>query len=327
MRKVEEGLGGFLPLEISISSKRPGALTDPTGLSKVQQAVAAARSHDEVLSVRSYFDYWQIVDKLLPGRVKRLQREIADDVATLARLAKVDHRIEQLGDAGDLKNFITPDRRNGRILVTIRDVGSAQSMVFIEELEAEFDEIFAAADGVEYRLTGDAYVATMAMDGFIRDLFTSLLGASVAIFLVLGLLFRSLRIGLISILPNLTPLLVTLGYMSLRGYTMNAGNVIVFAISLGIAVDDTIHFLARFREELARGATVRDAVHRTGLGSGRAIVLTSVLIVLGLSILYQSNFVPTRRFAELTSITMIAALLGDLLLLPACLVLFTKQKA
>lgn len=107
---------------------------------------------------------------------------------------------------------------------------------------------------------------------------------------------------------------------------MNTGNVIVFAISLGIAVDDTVHFIARFREEIVRDQNVRAAIHRTCLGAGRAIVITSFLLVAGLSVLYTSDFVPTRRFAELTSVAMIAALLGDLLLLPACLAVFWKVR-
>jgi predicted RND superfamily exporter protein len=147
------------------------------------------------------------------------------------------------------------------------------------------------------------------------------------IFLIIGLLFRSLRVGLIAALPNTTPLLLTLGYMGWRGYDMNAGNVIVFTISLGIAVDDTIHLLYRFREEHHTQPNVVQATRSALAGTGPAIVLTSLLIVGGLAVLLFSQFVPTRRFAELLIVTMGGALVGDLLLLPACLVLFSaKQK-
>jgi predicted RND superfamily exporter protein len=165
----------------------------------------------------------------------------------------------------------------------------------------------------------------MVMDDFVRDLFYSLLGASLVIFGVMGVFFRSLRLGLIAILPNLLPLFFTLGYMGLRGYPLNAGNMIVFAISLGVAVDDTIHFLARFREERRHGVGVQDALRRTLRGAGRAIVMTTVLIVGGLSILFLSDFTPTRRFAELISVTMVCALVGDLVVLPACLAVFAKE--
>src|SRR6185503_18652646 len=90
-------------------------------------------------------------------------------------------------------------------------------------------------------------------------------------------------------------------------------------------VDDTIHFLTRYREEMAKENNVWKAIERSYHGTGRAIVLMTLLIVSGLSVLFLSDFVPTRRFAELTTLTMVVALFGDLLLLPASLVLFRKR--
>ena len=176
-------------------------------------------------------------------------------------------------------------------------------------------------------MTGDAYVSSVAIDRLIRDLFFSLLAAAAVIFVVIGVLFRSPRIGLISTLPNITPLAIVLGYMGWRGYEMNATNSLVFSISLGIAVDDTIHFLARFKEETKLSNNRSLAIQRTLEGAGKAIVLTTFLIVSGLSVMMFSSFVPTRRMAELVSISLVAALVGDLLLLPACLALFWKQRS
>jgi hypothetical protein len=139
------------------------------------------------------------------------------------------------------------------------------------------------------------------------------------IFSLIALEFRSLRAGLIAALPNLTPLAITMGYMGYRGYDMNVGNVIVFTVCLGLADDNTIHFLYRFRDELRRGHPVPDAIQRAFLGTGRAIVATSLLLLAGLAALRMSNFVPTQRFAELTSVTILGNLLGVLLLLPAWL--------
>ena len=92
-------------------------------------------------------------------------------------------------------------------------------------------------------MTGDGVLHAESMQSFVRDLFYSLLAASIIIFGIIAALFRSLRVGMIAAVPNLTPLILTLGYVGLRGYDLNAGNTIVFAISLGIAVDNTIHFL------------------------------------------------------------------------------------
>ncbi|HEY3968458.1 MAG TPA: MMPL family transporter, partial [Planctomycetaceae bacterium] len=107
---------------------------------------------------------------------------------------------------------------------------------------------------------------------------------------------------------------------------MNVGNVIVFTICLGLADDNTIHFLYRFREELEATGDVPQAIQRAFHGTGRAIIATSLLLVAGTAVLMVSNFVPTRRFAELTAVTIIGNLLGVLLLLPACLVLAWRVK-
>ncbi|MBL8851811.1 MAG: MMPL family transporter, partial [Planctomycetaceae bacterium] len=210
------------------------------------------------------------------------------------------------------------------LLIKAGDVGTRRLNQLIQQIEFELREQFPAGSGVTASLTGDAYVNTLAMENVIRDLFSSLLTASVVIFSIIGIGFRSLRAGLIAAIPNTTPLLFTLGYMGLRGYEMNVSNVIVFTISLGIAVDDTIHFLARFRELVKVHNNVALAVHHTYAETGRAIVIVTVLVVSGLSVLLFSDFLPTRRFAELTIVTMATAVFGDLLLLPACLVLFWK---
>ena len=141
----------------------------------------------------------------------------------------------------------------------------------------------------------------------------------------IAVLFRSVLFGLVAILPNMTPLILTMGYMGFQGYDLNAGNVVVFSLSLGIAVDNTIHFLTRFREEIAE-RSVHEALQRTVQYTGRAIVLSSVIIISGLAVLMLSEFKPTRGFAELTSFTMLSALIGDLILLPATLAVFWPDR-
>jgi predicted RND superfamily exporter protein len=123
----------------------------------------------------------------------------------------------------------------------------------------------------------------------------------------------------------MTPLILTMGYMGLKGYDLNAGNVVVFSLSLGIAVDNTIHFLTRFREEIQRH-TIHDALRRTVEFTGRAIVLSSLITISGLAVLTLSEFAPTRHFAELTGFTMLSALVGDLILLPATLAVCWPNK-
>ena len=138
-------------------------------------------------------------------------------------------------------------------------------------------------------------------------------------------MFRSFKMIVISLIPNLLPLIITAGVMGFTGIPLKPSTILVFSIAFGISVDDTIHFLARYREESKRGSDQTEIVSGALRSSGRAILLTSCLVVSGLSVLIFSQFLPTRRFAELTAITMCAALPGDVILLPAMLSLLRRR--
>lgn len=325
LRLVESKLGGIVPLEISLTADADGRFLQPDTYRRVHQAQQFADHLDTVLFARSYVDLHQEIHAKMTRRSELRAEMPADSDAGRTRLKTHDAILRSIASASQYDTFLTTDGRRARIMLRVRDVGSNRMLGVLDTLDEKLAELFPPATGIQTRLTGDAQVHARAMTSFVRDLVTSLLGASLVIFVVIGLLFRSLRIGLIAILPNITPLVLTWGYIGMRGYEMNAGNVVVFAISLGIAVDNTIHFLARFREEVTLDRNVPEAIRRSYHGTGRAIVLTSVLIVTGLSVLLLSEFVPSRRFAELTNITIAGALVGDLFLLPACLMLFWKH--
>lgn len=323
---VDEHLGGVLPLEISLTADEPERLLSPEIYAKVAQAQAFAFEKPEVLFARSYIDLHQeLYAKRKNDPKLRLVMPTLDEQGE-QRLARSHKLLDRFSKELHYRAFLTEDSRRARLLLRLDEVGTRRTGQLIARLQEKLAEIFPPESGIVTRITGDAFLNASRMDRFVRDLFTSLLMAAVTMFGIIALLFRSLRVGLIAALPNLTPLFVTLGYMHLRGYDMNASNVIVFAISLGIAVDDSIHFLARFHAEVNADGDVPAAIRRTLEGAGRAIVVTSFLILVGLAVLATSSFLPTQRFAELTAVTIVAALLGDLLLLPGCLALLWKPR-
>jgi len=315
VQKMDERMSGLISLEVQLAANTADRLVD----SDVVLALAKVRrSLSDDPRVSFYRDYVQFLSEFDRGRL------LTDDPAELkASLNRVKLVLHQLDDPSVTSAFLGSDRPVARLMMRTRDVGSASMKQLFTEVEGVLKQ--ELPPDIQFRLTGDAYLHAVCMDVFVRDLFYSLVASSGIIFLLITVLFRSLRIGLISAVPNLFPLVMTLGYMRLRGYELTAGNVIVFAISLGIAVDDTIHFLARYRDE-RKSAEPLEAIQGTLATSGRAIVLTSLLVVSGLSVLVFSDFVPTRRFAELTGITMCAALPGDVILLPAMLQLFSGKR-
>ena len=161
----------------------------------------------------------------------------------------------------------------------------------------------------------------------IRDMLVSILSAFGIICIAVSLTYRSVRVGLVSMVPNVIPLAFTLGFMGLAGITLRTSTLIIFAISLGIAVDDTIHYITRFREEVRRTGDYTGSMHRTLRTAGRAIVLTTLIMISGFIVFLSSNFKASKDFGLLASVTLGTALLGSLLFLPVTLNMLRPWKA
>ena len=327
MRFIEDELSGFVPLEVVLTGPVEKWYLAPDRWRQLRDFTQRVGQRSEVLLVRSLCDLFDQADALLPGGESLAAFGAAGDPRLAGRLAAIDRVLGGFGrtDPQGLPSYLAEDGRTLRVALRLRDVGAQGNLRLKQAVEGDFAAAFSTASAVDLQITGESYVASAALLGFIRELLGSLLGVSAIIFVVIAGLLKSLRLGLVAVAPNVAPLAATAAYLVIRGYPLNVGNVIVFAISLGIAVDDTIHFLTRFRHELHHVRDVQRAIEQTCLNAGRAIIMTTVLIVCGLAVLATSRFLPTRRFAELAAVTMVAALAGDLLLLPALVKLFVPS--
>jgi len=140
--------------------------------------------------------------------------------------------------------------------------------------------------------------------------------AFLIIFISMIFLFRSFSLSLIAILPNIIPLMIAGGLMGLLGIKLRPSTAMTFSIALGIAVDNTIHFLARFRQEIKDNADYSEAVSETLLTTGKAIISTGIILSLGFFVLYFSDYVPNHEFGILATIIIITAAAASLFLLP-----------
>ena len=325
---VEDQLGGLFPIEVILSAEEPGQLTKIECMNVVRRVKTGLMKHIDVTQVHSLVDVFALVDSQVFGESAIPEKgPLANDQRSERRLQRIGDQLQIKRKSSGLSLFLTEDQKEARLLVNLKDTGSIRGREIIADLERLLANEFPDSGSVQFQLTGEMYVGLYALDNFVMELLTSLFMATVIIIFVLTVFFRSVKLGLISIAPNLTPLIVTLGYMGIRGYDLNVANATVFAIGLGIAVDDTIHFLSRYREEFLVDGKVAHAIARSARGSGTAIVLTTVLIVGGMVVLLNSSFIPTKRFAELTIVTMMAALAGDLLMLPAIIGLVDRDRA
>jgi predicted RND superfamily exporter protein len=315
MHVLERELDGVRRLSIMLEAPA-GTFHGAHGLDDLRALEASVADRDGVLRATSAADLALEARALVTGDSTTRQEPLHDDAEVRGLFTLLDAG----GSDGDapLTRFVTADGSAARIEVRLADRGAARILAMLEQVQAE-----ARAAGFTVAFAGEAYDGSRGLDRIVRSLgsFTS---AIVAIFVVMMLLFRSVRLGLLSIPPNLLPLAMTLAYMVLRGIALHAATVIVFTVTAGLLVDGATHVIARFREERAHGGTVEEVLFRTMATSGRGVVLSSLTLLLGYGALLFSAFEPVRLFGELSGVAIACALVAQLVLLPAVLAKLAK---
>ena len=215
--------------------------------------------------------------------------------------------------------FWRPTARRAQVAARHGDLGIATFAPAVKQLEQRLDELAAKYPGYHFSVLSPAMNRGMMIQGVVRELFTSLALASVVIFTVLAVAFRSLRLGLIAVIPNLFPLVATGGIRLLWNPTLDIASACAFTVCLGIAVDDTIHFLARYQHESAGELDLSVALRRTFVAVGNALVMTTIVLVAGFASVFVSPLPTHHLFANVACTTIAAALFADLVLLPALL--------
>jgi predicted RND superfamily exporter protein len=221
--------------------------------------------------------------------------------------------------------FVGPDFREGRISVRTGDRGSVELREAGERILGRARD--TAPSGVRVRIGGLAVQANRVLSRLVREMAKSTVVAFVAIFFLMSVIFRSVRVGALAMVPNMLPLLAAAGFMGYAGITVRSSIALIFAVALGIAVDDTIHMITRYRRERAGGAGPADAAERAVRRTGRPVVLTSIVLLAGFLTFTISEFKATEHFGLVASVTIVTALVGDLLLLPGLWLLGRSRSA
>jgi hypothetical protein len=222
--------------------------------------------------------------------------------------------------------YYTPEEHRATVNFRVQDLGIARYGPVFERVEAGLTQIAADHPQFTFHLSGNAAWRWRNLYQIVVDLASSLGSAAVIIFFVLAVVYRSLRIGLISIVPNLFPLAVTGTFLVLAGQALEIVSVCAFTVCLGIAVDDTIHFLTRFQEERPHSTSDYDAIRRAFTGAGTGMIMTTTVLIVGFLTVVFSDMREQRIFAMMGALTLAAALFGDLVLLPALLLRFAPPR-
>jgi predicted RND superfamily exporter protein len=343
LRFIEEHLTGVMPFEIVIEGT-PQRILDP-----------------EIIRLGAQFEEFMGRDQLRPNTrsfadlLRSIDRSINPTGVPEPASSFSDAKIAQLSlllDSGDTalvneakRDFYSKDGHFYRIQGLIRDANTTTLSEFRDRVAQKIDQIKSSdpklAD-VTIHLTGAALISTNALEQIISSTLASLGVAIFLIFFLVLILLRSWRFAFIALLPNLVPIVVTLCAMQVLGISLRVATVLIFSMALGIAVDACVYLIMRFREEAILHRVDPDETHMSALsaiiersmrGSGRPVVYTTAMLLAGFSALSISKFGALRDFAILSSVTLTTAMIVDLLLWPALVILikpklhFIKKKS
>jgi predicted RND superfamily exporter protein len=316
IRFFEEEFDGIMPVEIVIDTKTPKGVLKPATLKRIDrlgQVVDEIPELSKPVSVVNLVKYSK--QAFYNGIPKYYQLPTSQENTFIMDVAR------KSSDNSDLlKSFVDSTGQTARMTTFMRDVDTERMEEIERSLLDNITKIFPKERYTVY-MTGSALIFLKGTKYLVKNLIMSLALAIGLIALFMAYLFRSFRMIIISLIPNLLPLIVTAGIMGFVGVPIKPSTILVFSIAFGISVDDTIHFLAKYRQELmASKWRIEKSVYAALRETGVSMFYTSIVLFFGFSVFVISNFGGTVALGALVSATLLFAMLANLILLPSLLI-------
>ena len=313
----EKEFNGIMPLEILIDTKRKKGVTKLSTIkkmSKIEDVISEIPELSKPISMVSLVKYSK--QAYYNGNPKYYQVPTSQENSFILSYAK---NSTSDSDVDLIRNYVDSTGRYTRITAFMKDMEIERMEAIEEKLNYEISKIMPS-DNFEVSITGKAYLFQKGTKYLVKNLILSL---SLAIFLIamlMAYMFRSVKMIFVSLIPNLLPLIVTAGLMGYLGVAIKPSTILIFSIAFGIAVDDTIHFLAKYRQELiANKWEINKSVYNALRETGVSMFYTSIVLFFGFSVFTVSDFGGTVALGALVSATLLFAMLSNLLLLPSML--------
>ncbi|WP_121353977.1 efflux RND transporter permease subunit [Flavisolibacter nicotianae] len=361
LKFFEENFGGVMPLEVVVNTKKKyGVTRSLQNLVKIDSLVQFLASKKYIgkpltlteglkFAKQAFFE-GDSTFYIMPGENDLLALRPYLSQNTDSTTATTDSAKRKQSFTRLVSSFMDKDRQQARISVTMKDVGSERLPSILDSIQIRAEEIFnrdsidaltaSAAVKAEHKddslwskrkvdveLTGGSVTFLEGTRFIINGLKESILWAFLLIALCMLYLFRSFRILLCSLIPNVIPLIITAGIMGWAGVPLKPSTVLVFSVALGIAIDITIRFLVNYKQQLkGNESNVQKTVIETIYSTGLSIVYTSIVLIAGFVIFCFSGFGGTQALGWLTSVTLVTATVANLVLLPALLLRVFKGR-
>lgn len=321
LRYYEENFKGIMPFEINIDTQNPGKADKTATLKRLEQLQEMLQEYPVFGPSLSIVDGIKFLKQAYYGGNPEKYSLLSGQEATFIKR----YTDNTSGDSKILESYIDSTRQHTRVSVQMRDVGTLEMDSILADLRPRVDSIF---DPEKYTVsfTGPGIVYLKGTTYLVRNLFISLALAVFIIAIIMASLFRSTRMIALSIFVNLIPLLLTGAMMGFFGIPLKPSTILIFSIAFGISIDDTIHFLAKYRQELdLMHWDLRTAVYESIRETGVSMMYTSIILFFGFAVFASSKFGGTQALGVLTSITLLIAMLVNLVLLPSILLSMGKR--
>ena len=324
---LESKFRGVMPFEVLIDGQRPGQILSPSNLKRIEKFQNLLRTYPEFSRSLSAVDAVKFGVQAFyggdPDRYRLPSRQERSFIGPYFRGA--ESAASDIDDANAVtNNFVDSTKTVTRVSANMADIGTLEMEALMADLQPRIDSIFPP-ERFNLTITGTSIVFLEGTNYLVKNLAISMTLAILVIALVMATLFRSARMVGIALIPNLLPLLFTAGVMGWTGIPIKPSTILVFSVAFGISVDDTIHFLAKYRQELqSNGWNIRAAVLAAVKETGVSMMYTSIVLFFGFMMFALSEFDGTRSLGLLVSVTLLVAMFTNLMLLPSLLMSFAQ---
>ncbi len=323
IRFFETHFKGVMPIEIMIDTKRANGATRLSTLNRMNRLendlleISELSNPVSAVSIAKY-----LKQSYFNGNPKYFQLPTKQqDNFIRAHSKNLD------GEVNFLKSLVDPTGQFARMTVMLQDVTTERMEAIEMEIKKSIDKHFST-DRFNVSITGKALGYLKGTRFLVRNLVVSLGLAILLIALFMAYMFRSFRMIIISLLPNVIPLILTAGMMGFLGIAIKPSTILVFSVAFGISVDDTIHYLVKYRQELkANQWNIKKSVYSALRETGVSMFYTSIVLFFGFSVFMISSYGGTVALGGLVSATLLFAMLANLILLPSLLLSLEKQIA
>lgn len=335
LKFVEDRFKGVMPFEITIDAFEKGRALTPELLAKIKRTEKLIAKYPEFtqgLSILTATKYLYQVYR--GGDPKYFTLPGIDELAKLK-----DFQSSLNGKNNLFSGFLDKEQRFTRVSFQMQDAGTVRTRALFDEIQPKIDSIFRTnietgellpkddKRGYQADVTGNSVIYAFQTEYLQVNLIESTITAIVLICILMALLFRSWKMVLISTLPSLIPLIITAGLMGYFGIALKPSTILIFSIAFGISSDGTIYFLTRYKEEWAKNnKNIQKAVQTTILKTGVSMFYTAMILFFGFFIFTASTFKGTQALGILVSVTLLMAMICNLILLPAFLLGLNKKE-